>query len=104
MMDVETLKRKLDASEDILLLDVRSAAEYVGEQGHVKGSVLIPVEELDKRVSEIQEFQEKTVMTICRTDRRSAKAAQILAKHGFADVHVVRNGMTAWNESNFDTG
>jgi uncharacterized membrane protein YdjX (TVP38/TMEM64 family)/rhodanese-related sulfurtransferase len=104
MMDVEILKRKLDASEDILLLDVRSAAEYVGEQGHVKGSVLIPVEELDKRVSEIQEFQEKTVMTICRTDRRSAKAAQILAKHGFADVHVVRNGMTAWNESNFDTG
>lgn len=40
-------------------------------------------------------------MTICRTDRRSEKAAQILAKHGFADVHVVRNGMTDWNAKNY---
>jgi uncharacterized membrane protein YdjX (TVP38/TMEM64 family)/rhodanese-related sulfurtransferase len=101
MMDVETLKQKLDKGEDILLLDVRSTEEYAGEQGHVKGSVLIPVEELDKRISEIDTFQEKTVMTICRTDRRSAKAAQVLAKHGFADVHVIRNGMTAWNQAGY---
>lgn len=40
-------------------------------------------------------------MTICRTDRRSAKAAQILAKHGFADVHVVKQGMTDWNVKNY---
>lgn len=101
MMEIETLKQKQDVGEDILLLDVRTSDDYVGEQGHVKGSVLIPVEELEKRLSEIEGFQEKTVMTICRTDRRSAKAAQILAKHGFADVHVVRNGMTAWNEAGY---
>ncbi len=99
MMEVENLKEKLDAKEDVLLLDVRSAKDYVGEQGHVKGSVLIPVEELEQRLTEIEDFIEKTVMTICRTDRRSVKAAQILTKHGFADVHVVRNGMTAWNEA-----
>lgn len=97
MMDVENVKQKLDAGEDVLLLDVRSEDDYGGEQGHVKGSVLIPVEELSKRLSEIESFQEKTVMTICRTDRRSAKAAQILAKHGFADVHVIKQGMTDWN-------
>jgi len=101
MMDVETLKAKLDTGEDILLLDVRTSDDYVGEQGHVKGSVLIPLEELEKRLSEIENFQEKTVMTICRTDRRSAKAAQILTKHGFADVHVISNGMTAWHEAGY---
>ena len=101
MMEVDTLKQKLDAGEDVLLLDVRTAEDYDGEQGHVKGSVLIPVEELDKRLAEIENFQEKTVMTICRTDRRSAKAAQILTKHGFADVHVIRNGMTAWHEAGY---
>jgi len=101
MMEVEELKQKMDAGEDVLLLDVRSGADYVGEQGHVKGSVLIPVEELEQRLSEIEDFQEKTVMTICRTDRRSAKAAQVLAKHGFADVHVIRNGMTKWNEAGY---
>ena len=102
MMEVQTVKRKLDAGEDVLLLDVRTAEDYVGEQGHVKGSVLIPVEELDKRLSEIENYQEKTVMTICRTDRRSAKAAQILTKHGFADVHIIRNGMTAWHEAGYE--
>ena len=102
MMEVQTAKRKLDAGEDVLLLDVRTAEDYVGEQGHVKGSVLIPVEELDKRLSEIENYQEKTVMIICRTDRRSAKAAQILTKHGFADVHIIRNGMTAWHEAGYE--
>ena len=101
MIDVETVKQKIDVGDELLLLDVRTAEDYVGEQGHVNGSVLIPVEELEKRLSEIEAFQEKTVMTICRTDRRSAKAAQILAKHGFADVHVVRNGMTGWNEAGY---
>lgn len=101
MVDVNTLKQKLDAEEDILLLDVRTAEDYVGEQGHVKGSVLIPVEELERRFAEIEAFQEKPVMTICRTDRRSAKAAQLLAKHGFADVHVVKGGMTDWHAQGY---
>ena len=101
MMDVENVKQKLDAGEDVLLLDVRSAEDYVGEQGHVKGSVLIPLEELNTRLSEIEKFQEKTLMIMCRTDRRSEKAAQILAKNGFADVHVVKQGMTDWNAKNF---
>jgi len=43
-------------------------------------------------------------MIICRTDRRSEKAAQILAKHGFSDVHVVKQGMTDWNEKKFPIG
>lgn len=101
MLDVKNVKQKIDTQEDILLLDVRSKEDYVGEQGHIKGSVLIPVEELEQRLSEIEDFQEKTVMTICRTDKRSAKAAQVLTKHGFADVHVIRNGMTAWNEAGY---
>ncbi len=101
MMDVENVKQKMDADENILLLDVRSAEDYVGEQGHVKDSVLIPVEELEKRLTEIENFQEKMVLIICRTDRRSVKAAQILAKHGFSDVHVVKQGMTDWNAKGY---
>lgn len=101
MMDVESLKQKLDENEDVLLLDVRTAEDYIGEQGYVKNSVLIPVEELERRISEIEDFQEKTVMTICRTDKRSAKAAQILAKNGFSDVHTVKQGMTDWNKKGY---
>lgn len=101
MMEVAALKQMLDSGEECLLLDVRTAEEYAGDQGHVKHAVLIPVEELADRMSAIEDFQEKNVMIICHTDRRSAKAAQILAKHGFINVHVIRNGMTAWNDAGY---
>lgn len=97
MIAVDELKQRLDAGEDILLLDVRSAKDYVGEQGHIKGSILIPVEELEQRLDEINDYQEKPIVTICRTDRKSTKAAQLLAQKGFADVHVTKMGMTDWN-------
>lgn len=104
MISVDEVKQKLDAGEDVLLLDVRTEKDYVGEQSHVKGSVLIPVEELASRIDEIENFQEKTVMIICRTDKRSAKAAQILSKNGFADTHVVKMGMTDWNAKGYPLG
>jgi len=103
MIGVDDLKQKIDNNEDLLLLDVRSEQDYVGEQGHIAGSVLIPLEELSARIDELSDYTEKTVAIICRTDRRSAKASQILAKNGFADVHVVKQGMTDWNKKGYKT-
>lgn len=96
MLSITNLKQRLDEGEDILLLDVRTPEDYDGEQGHIAGSTLVPLEQLEQRIDEISDYNEKTVVTICRTDRKSAKAAQILAEKGFADVHVARMGMTDW--------
>lgn len=103
MLNVELLKQKLDSNEDILVLDVRSAEDFVGEQGHIVKAKNIPLEELSSQLNNITEYMEKTVVLICRTDRRSAKAAQILARNGFADVHVVKQGMTDWNIKGYPT-
>jgi uncharacterized membrane protein YdjX (TVP38/TMEM64 family)/rhodanese-related sulfurtransferase len=101
MLSVDSLKQRLDEGEDILLLDVRTAEDYDGEQGHISGSLLLPLEQLEHRIDEIGDYYEKTVATICRTDRKSAKAAQILAEKGFADVHVVKMGMTDWIKNKY---
>ncbi len=101
MISVDDVKQKLDEGDDFLILDVRSADDYVGEQGHIAGSVLVPLEELPERINELGDYIEKIVVIICRTDRRSVKAAQILAKNGFADVHVVKQGMTGWNSKDY---
>lgn len=103
MVDVPTLKQRLDAGDDLLLLDVRTPGDYVGEQGHIAGAMNIPVEELEQRLSEISDYQERPVITICRTDRKSARAAQILAQNGFVDVHVARMGMTDWLDKDYPT-
>jgi len=97
MIDIADLKKRLDAGHDMLVLDVRTVEDFVGEQGHIDLATNIPVEALFARLDEISEYQERPVIVICRSDRKSAKAARILSQNGFADVRVARMGMTAWN-------
>jgi uncharacterized membrane protein YdjX (TVP38/TMEM64 family) len=99
MMDTEDFRRRLDAEKDLLVLDVRTAEDFVGEQGHIDGAVNIPVEDLQQRMAELGARLEHPVAIVCRTDKRSAKAALLLTEEGFADVHVVRGGMTKWIEA-----
>jgi len=101
MMDVAILKQKIDNNEDILVLDVRTADDFTGEQGHIAEAKNIAVEDLLTSLDELADYTEKTIAIVCRTDRRSAKASQILTRNGFADVHIIKGGMTLWNENNF---
>lgn len=99
MLAVAELKRRLDSGDDLLVLDVRLAKDYTGEQGHIANARNIPVEDLGARLGELEDYLERPIAIVCRTDRRSAQAAKLLARSGFADVHVVRGGMTAWHEA-----
>ncbi len=96
MLGITELKQRLDAGDDALLLDVRTGADFVGEQGHIEGAMNIALEELPARLGDISDYQERPVFIVCRTDRRSARAALLLAERGFAEVHVARGGMTDW--------
>lgn len=82
-----------------LILDVRTAEDFVGEQGYIDSAVNIAVEELPDRIHELTDYIERPIAIVCRTDKRSAKAALLLTEQGFCDVRVVRGGMTNWIES-----
>lgn len=97
MLDIAALRARLDAGEDVLVLDVRTPEEFTGELGHIAGARNLPLDAVAGRSEELSEWQERPVLLVCRTDRRSARAAQILARKGFADLHVVAGGMEAWN-------
>ncbi|MEN8205177.1 MAG: VTT domain-containing protein [Pseudomonadota bacterium] len=99
MMDTDDFKRRLDTDKDLLVLDVRTAEDFVGEQGHIRAAVNIPVEDLLQRMDEIGNYLEQPVAIVCRTDKKSAKAALLLTEEGFANVHIVRGGMTKWIEA-----
>ncbi len=97
MLSVDALRQRLDAGEDLLILDVRDPDEFAGEQGHIPGARNLPLAELSQHLDELQPWLERPLALVCRTDRRSARAARLLAREGFADLHVVQGGMTAWN-------
>ena len=97
MLSIEELRAELAGAAAPLLLDLRAPAQFDGELGHVAGALNIPLEQLATRCDELGDDPERRIALICHTDKRSAKAARLLAKQGFADLHVVKGGMTAWN-------
>lgn len=67
-----------------LILDVRSKGEYAG--GHVKGSVNIPLNQLEAGIAKLKD-KEKPIITCCASGMRSASAKSILRNAGFTNVH-----------------
>ena len=96
-MDADTLKTRLTEKEDVIVLDVRNADEIKGPLGHVAGAKNIAVADLPNRVSSLQAEKHKPIVIVCKTEMRSLKAEQILARAGFTDLSVLRGGMEAWN-------
>jgi rhodanese-related sulfurtransferase len=97
MLEVDELRRRIASRADLMVLDVRTAEDFVGEQGHITGAVNIPLEVLEARIELLGDDPERPIAIVCRTDRRSAKAAGLLARRGFVDARVVQGGMTAWH-------
>lgn len=79
-------------NQKALFIDVRTPEEY--SQGHIRGSILIPLDELEKRASEVP--KDKKVLIICRSGARSARANRLLQESGFVNTVSVRGGMSAW--------
>jgi adenylyltransferase/sulfurtransferase len=90
-MQVEELKRRLDAGDDLFVLDVREPHEY--QICNIKG-YLIPLGDLPKRVSELDSSRE--IVAHCRSGVRSGKAVDFLRQSGFKKVHNLAGGILAW--------
>jgi sulfur-carrier protein adenylyltransferase/sulfurtransferase len=90
-MQVEELKRRLDAGDDIYVLDVREPHEY---QIANLGGHLIPLGDLPNRINELDTSRE--IVAHCKSGGRSAKAVTFLRQAGFKKVHNLAGGITAW--------
>jgi len=88
------IKPKTDFSELIkqgaIILDVRSKGEFAG--GHIKNSINIPVDQLDKQLSKLKD-KNKCIVCCCASGMRSGTAKRILESKGYTAVF---NG-GSWN-------
>ncbi len=92
-ISVKTLKQKLDAKEDVFVLDVREPHEYPIAN---LGAPLIPVGSLESRLGEIAAQKDREVVVHCRSGARSQKAALVLKNAGFTNVSNLTGGILAW--------
>jgi rhodanese-related sulfurtransferase len=86
----------IENNEDYLIVDVRTREEYDG--GHLKGALLIPVQELEGRVDELP--KDKPVIVYCRSGSRSRSAAEILIANGFTMVYDM-GGIISWIDEGY---
>jgi rhodanese-related sulfurtransferase len=84
----------MQKDSSIFILDVRSKAEF-RDVGHIAKAVLIPIKELEDRLSELTPAKSKTIIAYCSHGIRSARAATLLQKKGFTVLSLV-GGTTKW--------
>jgi len=88
------LKRRLDAGESPVLLDVREPWEF--QTARIEGSTLVPMGEMPERVSELDPASETVV--ICHHGARSAYVTQALEQAGFGNVLNLEGGLDAYSD------
>lgn len=81
----QAVRAKIPAllKQGAVIVDVRSPGEYA--QGHVPGSLNIPLGEVDKTSDKLD--RDKPVIVCCASGTRSAMAASLLKKQGFSSVY-----------------
>ncbi len=92
--DITSVEAKtiMDKSKSAYLLDVRTPDER--RQGYIAGSVLIPIDQVERRIAEIP--KNRTVIVYCAVGSRSRTVAQALARSGYSEVYNMRDGIFGW--------
>lgn len=93
-------KRILDSGEKVVLLDVRSHAEYL--RSKINCGINLPYEEIDKKIVSIIPDKKTKLIVYCLSGTRSGIAAQSLEKLGYTDINDLQNGLLAWRANGFE--
>jgi uncharacterized membrane protein YdjX (TVP38/TMEM64 family)/rhodanese-related sulfurtransferase len=96
-IEADELKRRLDRGDAVAVIDVRGTDEFTGPLGHITSARNIPIAEFNSRLAELGGLERTPIVLVCRTDKRSATAAQTLRAAGFTQISVLRRGMEQWN-------
>jgi len=89
-----------DQAADILnnvhpfILDVRTQKEY--EEIHIDGTYLIPIQQLQARIDELESKKHEDIFIYCATGNRSTVASKILSDQGFKRIYNLRYGIYDW--------
>ena len=90
-ISVRDLKSRMDAGEDLFILDVREPYEYRIAQ---IGGTLIPLNDVPNRLAEID--REREIIVHCRSGVRSQRVAEFLKQQGYPRVVNLAGGILAW--------
>ena len=88
--------------KNVVFLDVRTPAEFNGTAedkfGAIKNAINIPVQDLEKRMNELEKYKDKEIIVYCSHSHRSPRASYMLTQNGFKKVTNMLGGMSVWKD------
>ena len=84
-ISAEDAKKRMDSGDDIIILDVRTQAEY--DESHIPGAILIPNETIGNSKPEQLPDTDQEILVYCRSGNRSAQAAKKLVEAGYTQIY-----------------
>jgi rhodanese-related sulfurtransferase len=99
-IESEELQRRVIAGDRLVLLDVRQPEEFNSPPGHLPGARNVPLADVAGRIQELATLR-RPIVVVCKTDRRSARAAAALIAAGLQDIVVLRGGTDGWQQRGF---
>ena len=96
-IDAQGLKKKIDDGEAVVLIDVRSEAEF--NQGIIENGIFMPLHTLPMRINDLP--KDETIIFYCRTGARSGQACNYLKQETGRDAFNLSGGIIRWYQSGF---
>jgi rhodanese-related sulfurtransferase len=97
--NTETVKKRMDAGEKLLLVDVREDNEW--NSGHIVNAVHIGRGILERDIENAVPDKSSEIILYCGGGFRSALAADNLQKMGYTNVVSMDGGWREWNEHGY---
>lgn len=96
----DVLKAKLDAGEQIFVLDVRQPNEFAG--GFIEGAVNVPVREVPKALDRLPQDKSAPIVVVCASAVRSGYVAMALSFKGYSNAkHLAAGYVAGWEKAGY---
>ncbi len=93
-MDVATARAVMANNPDVLIVDVRTPAEF--ETAHIPGAINLPLDQVDAHLERIVSDAGGRMLLLCQSGNRAGQACVKLASAGLTEATVLTGGMAAW--------
>lgn len=100
---VEELHQKLEAGEELMILDLRSQSAVDEDPALIHGARHVSMDEVDSYLKEVPRDRDIVLYCSCPNEVSAARVALLLHRKGFSRVRPLLGGIDAWRERNYPT-
>jgi rhodanese-related sulfurtransferase len=98
-IDAENAWEAMQKKKKIIFVDVRTPHEY--SRGYIKGSINIPVGDIEDKIEKTISDKSETVIVYCLSGSRSVLAVEMMIKMGYKKVFSMTSGLLSWRSKGF---